>query len=133
MKEGHRQLFCARSTNMKVYKIRNQDGLFSSGGTWPRFTKKGKIWKARGHLTNHLNQVHQGRVAHYYDQGAHIVEYEVIEIVNEVSSISIPDYYQQRFQKRLEEQSKRDKRIQLQGEKEERALYEKLREKYNNE
>lgn len=29
-------------------------GLFSSGGTNPRFKKKGKIWSSLGHLKNHL-------------------------------------------------------------------------------
>lgn len=36
---------------------RNSDGLFSRGGNTPKFTKKGKVWLAKSHLTNHLNLV----------------------------------------------------------------------------
>ena len=42
----------------EVYKIRRKtDGLFSSGGTDPSFSKKGKIWNARGHVTSHISQL----------------------------------------------------------------------------
>jgi hypothetical protein len=41
---------------MKVYKIRRiKDGLYSMGGTSPRWTKQGKTWNTIGHLHNHLN------------------------------------------------------------------------------
>jgi hypothetical protein len=45
-------------TNKKyVYKIRRKsDGLFSTGGTSPTFTKSGKSWASLGALKNHLNQ-----------------------------------------------------------------------------
>ncbi len=39
-----------------VYKIRHKPtGLFSTGGTDPQFTSKGKVWSTIGHLKNHLN------------------------------------------------------------------------------
>lgn len=41
----------------KVYKIRNKKtGLYSTGGTSPKFTKSGKTWSQLSHLKNHLNQ-----------------------------------------------------------------------------
>lgn len=40
---------------MKVYKIRNKDGLFSTGTSSPRWTKEGKTWTSLGKLKNHLN------------------------------------------------------------------------------
>lgn len=40
-----------------VYAIQRQDGLFSSGGTWPSFGKQPKIWRTVGHIKNHLNGV----------------------------------------------------------------------------
>lgn len=41
-----------------VYKIRRKsDGLFSTGGSWPSFNKKGKIWSQRNHVTSHIGQV----------------------------------------------------------------------------
>lgn len=42
------------------YKIRRRDGLFSSGGHYPNFSKKGKIWRTMGHLRNHLNSLAPG-------------------------------------------------------------------------
>lgn len=39
-----------------VYKIRNKTtGLFSGGGAYPRWSKKGKVWTSMGNLRNHLN------------------------------------------------------------------------------
>lgn len=39
---------------LKVYKIRNKEGLYSAGGRTPRFTKTGKTWSHIGYLKNHL-------------------------------------------------------------------------------
>ncbi len=41
---------------IKIYKIENQDGLFSTGGRHPRWTKKGKIWQSFGAVKLHLRQ-----------------------------------------------------------------------------
>jgi hypothetical protein len=44
-----------------AYKIRcKSDGTFSSGGQWPIFTSKGKIWSGIGPLKNHLRLVRKG-------------------------------------------------------------------------
>jgi len=41
---------------MKAYKIRDKDtGLYSLGGSNPKWTNKGKSWGNLGSLTNHLN------------------------------------------------------------------------------
>lgn len=40
--------------NKKVYRIRNGQGLYSKGGQWPTFNKRGKIWATRSALSNHL-------------------------------------------------------------------------------
>lgn len=46
-----------------VYKIRDKNtGLFSKGGSWPRFSKKGKIWAGKGPLNSHL-----AYLDNYYD------------------------------------------------------------------
>lgn len=39
---------------MTVYKIRNSSGLFSTGGTAPSWSKRGKTWTALNHLNAHL-------------------------------------------------------------------------------
>ncbi|CAB4131425.1 hypothetical protein UFOVP276_194 [uncultured Caudovirales phage] len=45
---------------MLVYKIRRPDGLFSTGGCEPRFTKAGKTWRSIGHVKTHLKQFYIG-------------------------------------------------------------------------
>jgi len=43
------------SSNKSVYKIRNKEtGLFSTGGSIPRWKKVGKTWSGLGPVTNHL-------------------------------------------------------------------------------
>lgn len=40
-----------------VYKIKDTNtGLYSTGGSNPRWTKKGKTWSARNHVTCSLSQ-----------------------------------------------------------------------------
>jgi len=61
-----------------IYKIRNQEGLFSKGGSKPRFSEKGKTWNGEGQLKLHLVFiVKSGNPLVYKD--CEIVEYEVIE------------------------------------------------------
>ena len=71
-----------------IYKIRRKsDGLFSKGGSTPHFNKKGKIWKQRGHLTSHINQLWNGGRSMRYGNDAtnhvytdcEIVPYEIVE------------------------------------------------------
>ena len=39
-----------------MYKIKNLDtGLYSTGGTRPRFTKKGKTWAEKRFVSSHLS------------------------------------------------------------------------------
>jgi hypothetical protein len=49
-------------TTKYVYMIqRNSDGLFSSGGQYVHWSKKGKAWSSIGALKNHLHQFHDWR------------------------------------------------------------------------
>jgi len=61
---------------MKLYKIqRNSDGLFSLGGEAPqKFSKKGKLWSAMGHVVSHLNYVNKGAAAFMS-----LIEYDINE------------------------------------------------------
>lgn len=43
----------------QVFRIRRKsDGLWSTGGCWPGFNKKGKIWRKIGSIRAHLTQVY---------------------------------------------------------------------------
>ena len=41
---------------IKIFKIENQEGMFSTGTRNPRWTKKGKIWQSFGAVKLHLRQ-----------------------------------------------------------------------------
>lgn len=76
---------------LKIYKIRKKGttDLFSSGGSNPRWTKKGKTWGSMSHVTSHLGHQedlaknHQSRwqryngYANYAD--AEVVVFNVVE------------------------------------------------------
>ena len=38
-----------------LYMIRNTEGLFSSGGQRPTFSRRGKVWDTAGKVRSHLN------------------------------------------------------------------------------
>ena len=62
---------------MIIYRIKNKDGLFSNGGHFPYFTKKGKIWKHIGHVKLHLKQLHSSVLSTY--QYCTLETYEIKE------------------------------------------------------
>lgn len=68
-----------------VYMITNGRGEFSTGGESPRFTKKGKQWTNRGHVSSHLNIAREKYGDHVY-----VVEYEVVH--TEVNSTPVKDW-----------------------------------------
>jgi len=76
-----------------VYRIRKRGtALYSTGGSIPSFSTKGKVWHQQSHLTNYLNQV-IGSIAKVY-KDCEIVAYEVTE--RETKVTPIPDYVQTR-------------------------------------
>lgn len=78
-----------------VYKIRRKsDGLFSMGGTSPHFNKKGKIWKQRGHLTSHINQLWSAKECKMYIDECEVVTYELVE-TETGDTLSIADYLEE--------------------------------------
>jgi len=82
---------------MKIYKIRRKsDGLFSTGGMVPKWSKTGKTWNQIGHFKNHLNQfkdrckydfetkkyIYIDKTPEYYS-GCEIVVYELTQAIVE--------------------------------------------------
>lgn len=66
---------------MKVYKIRNKDGLFSSGGMRPNWVKQGKIWQQLGHVHSHIQQLTSNYTPADVYKDAEVVEAEITEIL----------------------------------------------------
>lgn len=111
---------------MIIYKIRDrQTGLFSTGGLHPSFSKKGKIWKQKGHLSNHFSNVNQQA---YARRDCEVVEYELIE--NEMSTASIVGWVDAAQQRRDDrEAAYKQSRLKYELERN-RAEYERLRKQF---
>lgn len=69
--------------SVKAYKIKNQKtGLYSTGGSIPRWTAKGKTWSSLGPLKNHLGLVLDNNRAHRFAYDTRdwvIIELELVE------------------------------------------------------
>jgi len=66
------------SSNKVVYKIRNKEtGLFSTGGSIPRWKTVGKTWSGLGPVTNHLTMWCE---KYDYKRGKKII---IVDIPNE--------------------------------------------------
>ena len=112
---------------MEVYRIRRMsDGLFSTGGQWPGFNKNGKIWKMKGHLTSHLNQIHSAKEGVY--DNCELVTYELTE--TEISAQSLQDYIREREEaKRLKEEDRKQRQEKYQR-RLRRQQYEELKKEF---
>ncbi len=102
---------------MKIYKVRNKDGLFSKGGMEPIFTKKGKIWTGGNYLKNHFNMLKENFSYYRFRGGEHLVEEHfkkelerlykdcvVVEMnfdTGETKEYSIEDFYQGKYKENV--------------------------------
>lgn len=67
---------------MKIYKIRNDEGLFSTGGLTPRWRKVGKTWTKEQNVLSHLNMIlndYKKYGGTYIYRRSELIEYEVKE------------------------------------------------------
>src|SRR6266403_3016544 len=106
------------------YKIRNKKtGLFSKGGSWPRWSKLGKVWHSKGALSNHLAFVSTS--ADYKD--AEIIECEFVE----VGKIQIDEWLVEVSVRRNKRNASRDARYEAFRVAERRRQYEELAKEFN--
>lgn len=62
-------------TDITVFKIRSKTtGLFSTGGQSPGWSKKGKTWNMRGHISTHLVGLYTTGRAEYRKHDAEVIE-----------------------------------------------------------
>lgn len=62
---------------MSAFKIRDlATGLFSTGGSMPRWSKRGKVWSNIGHIKLHLQQLWS---SDSYPETAEVVEFVEVE------------------------------------------------------
>lgn len=115
------------------YKIRRKsDGLFSTGGSSPNFSKKGKTWSSRANLDRHL-----GMLLQYPDRFWGLPVYEdceVITFITEVTDYEPVDKFinvvAERKQMKKEEY---DRRIEQRRQERRRKEYQKLKQEFDNE
>jgi len=69
-----------------MYAIQNKDGLFSTGGDHPTFTKTGRRWDDLRMLNNHLALFKYGNWDHYKD--CKIVTFELTVVEGETVSLN---------------------------------------------
>lgn len=98
-------------TETKVYKIQDKTtGLYSCGGSYPRFSKTGKAWTNIGHLKNHFRQLEEDRKG-FYDTNCQIVEFIVSTERGAVQSVSdfLKEWRRQTVKKALESKEEWEK------------------------
>jgi hypothetical protein len=107
-----------------MYKIRHKEtGLFSKGGTDVRWSKKGKIWAAKGHLSNHLAQFSDPEKVY---EDAEIVEIESIVVGTE----SITNWVDRVVERRYNRDKARQMEIEESMRLDRLRQYEKLRKEF---
>jgi hypothetical protein len=94
-----------------IYKIKNSNGLFSGGGMYIRWSKKGKVWNGLGPLKNHLRLVTPSDY-----RNAVIVCYELSEFeVGELSCQTMIEEMEAKDKIKLAEREKRWEELRRQS------------------
>ena len=86
---------------MRVFKLRNKEGLFSSGGSCPVFTEKGKMWHGVGHIKLHLNALLKNKWTIPDDW--EIIAYDLFESEVQNAKKSYEDYW---FERKAKEEAR---------------------------
>lgn len=79
-------------SEVKCYKIRNKEGLYSTGSMSPRWHKNGKTWSTRAAVMSHLTQFVSSNgkyIEKTYKDSDEIVEFVVSTV--EGSSMNVHD------------------------------------------
>ena len=121
---------------MKIFVIQNPNGKLSTGGTSPKFDEWGKVWRKPGFIKSHLTQlVPRWRktnsnaalnLSPSVYKGCDLVEYELVE----VKRTPVHEFYEEHAQAKASKEEETRRRSQEQEEAEERAEYERLKERF---
>ena len=110
-----------------LYKIRSKKtGLFSTGGVWPKWSKLGKIWTVRGHISSHFTALSPNGRREYLNNDAEIVEVELV-----VKSVTpVADFIAEAGQRKVEREAAEAKARAAYRESLEKAEFERLLKKF---
>jgi hypothetical protein len=105
---------------LKIYKIRNAKGEFSSGGAYPHFKGIGKTWRNVAALKLHLS------MAPIYSKDCVVVEYDTVE----TGTRAVTDMQTERKQLAAAKEEAIRQRSKEARERAEKKEYERLRVKF---
>lgn len=109
---------------------RKTDGLFSRGGSAPRFSKNGKIWRNIGHVKLHIREMTgPGGSARFLRE--HYADCELVEVeLNIVSAQDIGEFVDDCARTIRERKEAQERRRQEWKEKRERQQARELIKRY---
>lgn len=116
----------------EIYRIRNREGMYSKGGVWVSWSKKGKVWKKESHLKTHLGQNLDNKSPRGYNSGC-VVEKVTRLCVESVEEVPLVDYLNEIEKRRRKEEIEAYERHEKAKRKKEYELYLNLKEKFENE
>lgn len=111
---------------MIVYKIRSKKtGEYSMGGNDVSWGRDGKMWKARGPLSNHFSQLTAEGRKQYREHDAELLHLEVVEVP--LSIIPVSAELAAVGMRKAEREAIYKKQMQAYKLEREKAEYERLR------
>lgn len=123
---------------MTIFVIENPSGMRSRGGNSPTFDEWGKVWRKKGHITNHLIGIENSRASWRKPRAGdpeglyaecEVVEYELVE----KSRTPVQEYIDGYKDRRRKAAEAKEQAAQERREKAERAQLAKLKAKYEQE
>jgi hypothetical protein len=110
-----------------LYKIRSKKtGLFSTGGQWPKWSKLGKIWTVRGHISSHFTGLSPNGRREYQNNDAEIVEIElIVKSVTPVEELIADAKRRKEIREEAARQARENRHVVL-----EKAEFERLLKKF---
>lgn len=112
----------------QVYRIQYPDGTFSTGGSWPGSSKKGKLWVSKQALSAHLNLVIGTREGNKAYKGAKLITYELSEVV--VDEETLESVIETRKENKAKREAALAARVEARRKEARRKEYEKLSKEF---
>lgn len=112
-----------------IYKIRSRvTGLYSTGGGTPGWSKKGKTWNQRGHVSNHLHGLYPAGKRTYIEHAAEVVTCIIRE--EDVETTAVSDWLAGVEQRKAEKEAKAKKAFDDRQKAKRFAEYQKLQREF---
>lgn len=115
----------------KFYRIKDtKTGLYSKGGTYPTWSKNGKVWKRRADLSSHFAIVRDARRNPYASPDIVIEEITITESVT--NTYPVADQIDELNQRRDKREAALERAREQYKLEQRRKEYERLRKEFEN-